>query len=61
MDTMETILAVIMAGLLLFFLVPQIKPSLERSKQAEESHWGTILGLAAILILFVFLLIYSVQ
>ena len=61
MDTTETILAVLMGGMLLFFLVPRIKPAMEMSKQSEEKHWGTVLGLAAILIAFVFLLIYSVQ
>ena len=61
MDTTETILAILMGGMLLFFLVPRIKPAMEMSKQSEEKHWGTVLGLAAILILFVFLLAYSVQ
>ena len=61
MDTTETILAIIMGGMMLFFLVPRIKPAMEMSKQSGEKHWGTVLGLAAILILFVFLLAYSVQ
>ena len=61
MDTTETILAIIMGGMMLFFLVPRIKPAMEMSKQSEDKHWGTVLGLAAILILFVFLLAYSVQ
>ena len=61
MDTTETILAIIMGGMLLFFLVPRIKPAMEMSKQSEEKHWGTVLGLAAILVMFIFLLIYSVQ
>ena len=61
MDTSETIFAVIIAGALLFFLVPRIKPALAMSKQAEDKHWGTVLGLAAILIMFIILLIYSVQ
>lgn len=61
MDTTETILAIITTGLLLFFLVPRIKPAMEMSKQSEEKHWGTVLGLAALLVLFVLLLIFSVQ
>ena len=61
MDTTETIFAVIIAGAMLFFLVPRIKPALEVSKQSEEKHWGTVLGLAAVLIMFIFLLVYSVQ
>ena len=61
MSTTETILAIIMGGMLLFFLVPRIKPAREMSKQSEEKHWGTVLALAAILILFIFLLAYSIQ
>lgn len=61
MSTTETILAIIMGGMLLFFLVPRIKPAMEMSKQSEEKHWSTVAGLAAILALFIFLLIYSVQ
>ena len=61
MGTTETILAIIMGAMLLFFLVPRIKPAMEMSKQSEEKHWGSVLGLAAILILFIFLLAYSLQ
>ena len=61
MDTTETIIAIIMAGMLLFFLVPRIKPALEASKQAEEKHWGTVLVLAGSLVLFIVFLVYSVQ
>jgi len=61
MSTTETILAIIMGAMLLFFLVPRIKPAMEMSKQSEEKHWGSVLGLAAILILFIFLLAYSLQ
>jgi hypothetical protein len=61
MDTTETILALLMGGMLLFFLVHRIKPAMEMSKQSGEKHWGTVMALAAILILFVFLLVYSVQ
>ena len=61
MSTTETILAIITAGMLLFFLVPRIKPAMEMSKQAEEKHWGTVLGLAVILVMFIFFLVYSIQ
>lgn len=55
------VLSLLAGGMMLFFLVPRIKASMTMSKQAEEKHWGTILGLAAILVMFIFLLIYSVQ
>ena len=40
---------------------PGIKATMERSKNAEEKHWGTLLLLAAVLIGFVLLMVYSVQ
>lgn len=61
MSTAEMILAAITGGLLLFFLVPRIKPAMEMSKQSEEKHWGTVLLLAGGVVLFIILLVYSVQ
>jgi len=61
MSTIEMVLSLLAGGMMLFFLVPRIKASMEMSKQAEEKHWGTVLGLAAILIAFILLLIYSVR
>jgi len=50
------------AGLLILFLfAPGIKASIQRSKQAEQKHWGTVILLTVILIAFVMLLISSVQ
>jgi uncharacterized membrane protein len=50
------------AGLLILFLfTPGIKASIQRSKQAEQKHWGTVILLTVILIAFVMLLISSVQ
>ena len=49
------------AGLLIvFFFWPGVKATMERSRQAEEKHWGTVALLAALLIGFVMLLISSV-
>jgi len=50
------------AGLLmLFYIAPSIKPMLEKSKNAEEKHWGSVALLAIVLVAFVLLMIYSVQ
>jgi hypothetical protein len=40
---------------------PGIKATIERSKNAEEKHWGTLILLAAVLVAFVILLISSVR
>lgn len=61
MDMWEQILMAVMGILLLFFLFPSIKSSMERSKNAEEKHWGTLLLLAAALIAFIAFLVSTVQ
>ncbi len=61
MELWQQLLAAAAVLLLLFFIAPGIKPALEKSKNAEEKHWGTVLLLAAVLIAFVLLMIYSVQ
>jgi hypothetical protein len=40
---------------------PGIKATIERSKNAEEKHWGTVALLAVVLVAFVVLLIWSVR
>ena len=49
-----------MGLLVVFFFFPGIKATMERSKNAEEKHWGTLALIALVLIAFVFLLINSV-
>ncbi len=61
MELWQQLLAAAAVLLLLFFIAPGIKPALEKSKNAEEKHWGTVILLAAVLIAFVLLMIYSVQ
>lgn len=61
MELWQQILAAAAILLMLFFIAPGIKPALEKSKNAEEKHWGTLALLAAVLIGFVLLMIYSVQ
>lgn len=57
----EQLLAGAMGLLVLFMFFPGIKATMEKSKNAEEKHWGTLVLLAAILVGFVLLMISSVQ
>jgi len=61
MELWQQIGAVIMGLLVLAFIFPSIKPAMERSKNAEEKHWGTILLLAIALIAFIVFLVSTVQ
>lgn len=61
MELWQQILMVVMGLLMLFFIFPSIKSSMERGKNAEEKHWGTLLLLAAALIAFVAFLVSTVQ
>ncbi len=57
----EQLLAGALGLLIIFMFFPGIKATMEKSKNAEEKHWGTIILLTIVLIAFVFLMIYSVQ
>ena len=57
----EQLLAGAIALFVIFMFFPGIKATMEKSKNAEEKHWGTLLLLAAVLIAFILLLISSVQ
>jgi putative copper export protein len=61
MDTWQQILAVVLGLMVLFFAVPNIRGAMERSKQAEEKHWGSVALIAIVLIAFVILMISSVR
>lgn len=61
MELWQKILMAVMGIAILFFLFPGIKASMERSKNAEEKHWGTTLLLAAALIAFVVFLVSTLQ
>ena len=61
METWQQILAALLGIGMLFMLYPAVKQSMQRSKQAEEKHWGTVALLALVLIGFIFLLISSVS
>lgn len=56
----EQLLAGSLGLLVLFMFFPGIKATMEKSKNAEEKHWGTLALLAAVLVGFVLLLISSV-
>ena len=61
MELWEQLALGALAILLLFLFRPGIKATIERSKNAEEKHWGTLALLAIVLIAFVILLISSVR
>jgi hypothetical protein len=61
MELWQQLLAGALALFVIFMFFPGIKATMERSKNAKEKHWGTLLLLAVVLIGFVLLMIYSVQ
>ena len=61
MELWEQLLLGALAILIIFLFRPGIKATIEKSKNAEEKHWGTVIVLALLLIAFVMLLISSVQ
>lgn len=61
MELWEQLLAAAAVLLMLFFIAPSIKPMMEKSKNAEEKHWGTVALLVLVLLAFVMLMIYSVK
>ncbi len=61
MELWEQIALGALAVLVLFMFRPGIKATIERSRNAEEKHWGTIALLAVVLIAFVVLMIWSVR
>jgi hypothetical protein len=61
MELWEQIALGALALLVLFMFRPGIKATIERSKNAEEKHWSTVVLLAAVLAAFVAFLIWSVR
>jgi len=57
----EQLLAGALGLLVLFIFFPGIKATMERSRNAKEKHWGTLILLTILLIGFILLLISSVQ
>jgi hypothetical protein len=60
MELWEQLLAAILGLLIIFMFFPSIKGAMEKSRNAEEKHWGTVILLAAVLTGFIILLISSV-
>ena len=50
-----------MGLLIIFFFFPGIKATMEKSRNAEQKHWGTLALLAVALVGFVVFLISTVQ
>jgi hypothetical protein len=61
MELWQQLLAGAIGLLVIFMFFPGIKATMEKSKNAKEKHWGTLVLLALLLIGFVLLLISSVQ
>jgi len=61
MELWEQLLAGAIGLLVLFFFFPGIKATMEKSRNAEEKHWGTLVLITIVLIAFILLLINSVQ
>ena len=61
MELWQQIGGVILGVMVLAFIYPSIKPAMERSRNAEEKHWGTVVLLVAALAAFVAFLVSSVQ
>ncbi len=61
MELWEQLLAGAIGLFVLFMFFPGIKATMERSKNAEEKHWGTLALLAIVLIAFIMLMISSIQ
>ena len=61
MELWMQVLAAGMGVFILYMIFPGIKSMMEKSKNAEEKHWGSVALLAIVLIAFVLLMIYSVQ
>ena len=57
----EQLLAGALGLFVLFMFFPGIKATMEKSKNAEEKHWGTLLLLALVLVGFILLMVFSVQ
>ena len=61
MELWEQLLAGAIGLFVLFMFFPGIKATMEKSKNAEEKHWGTLALLAIVLIAFIMLMIYSIK
>ncbi len=61
MELWEQLLGGAIALFVIFMFFPGVKATMEKSKNAKEKHWGTLLLLTVVLIAFVLLMVSSVQ
>ncbi len=61
MELWEQLLAGAIGLFVLFIFFPGIKATMEKSKNAEDKHWGTLALLAIVLVAFIMLMISSIQ
>ena len=61
MELWEQLVLGALAILVLFLFRPGIRATIEKSRNAEEKHWGTLALLAVVLVAFVVFLIWSVR
>lgn len=61
MELWQQLLGGAIALFVIFMFFPGIKATMEKSRNAEQKHWGTLLLLAVVLIAFVLLMVSSVQ
>ena len=60
MGLWEKLLAAALVLAMIFFVAPNIKGAMQKSRESE-SDWGTIALIAMVLLGFVMLLVYSVR
>jgi hypothetical protein len=60
MELWEQLLAAALVLAMIFFVAPNIKGAMQKSRESE-SDWGTIALLTLVLIGFIMLLVYSVR
>jgi amino acid transporter len=57
----EQALAGILGLLILFMVYPGVKGAMQKSRDAEEKHWGSVALIVIVLIAFIMLMIASLQ
>ncbi|MDT8283125.1 MAG: hypothetical protein RQ982_10020 [Gammaproteobacteria bacterium] len=61
MELWQQLLAVALGVMVLFIAVPGVKGAMEKSRNAEDKHWGSVALAAIVLIGFILLMVYSVR
>jgi hypothetical protein len=61
MELWEQLLGGAIALFVIFMFFPGIKATMEKSRNAEQKHWGTLILITIVLVAFIMLLISSVQ